>query len=624
MEDLGSTVPPQGIYAVLDALDRMPKPRNADEEREFAARREQFFTAIYPLGQSQYNCSSKKNELLIDCLEWLYVALRQGNDQYVEEFCQVYKDSADLWLQGRSNGWNWLHFAAAKCSGRAIRALVNAGVDINETTHLGESPLYIAVTHYNMNAFDVLIELGCIDSVEPINHLNAATLIERKINYHQRRIEAAEKSSLIDADVSENESHEKVAQDTPGYHANKMTLLRAMQHQLQHQYDNQYLPLQLCLGLPVNSQLDTMLHRVCQSLDIETLNNWIKYDRQDMIRVDFNKRNRDGVTPLMYAVVAEFYLFLYNKNDQIERGISTFITKLVNAGANINSLDCKGFDALDYALVEGCYLSLQVLFVCGADPIANRTFRKAFYQQRGIETLISAMQVYIQFTDPTPFNIGKIIHFLIGVLQDPSAENNDTQETQFLTYCIEYLVDQSKLKYRLNSNGPRINAGQLIEWVNDKNETPLFTAVHSQKCSFILYFIERHANLLHQNDRKQWVWDIAAETDNPEVIALIAKAKANLFETLETTKGLLDYFHSHGCTQYLVDSLYQLEIIDENMDQKIRDVFNANNIIPKERPSNITYSFIANIGSSHDNSSSESDDEEDDDEEQEDLDMAFR
>jgi ankyrin repeat protein len=476
---------------------------------------------------------------------------------------------------------------------------VAAGVKLNEPANMGESPIFIAARHNNLAALRVLSALGCVDAPDPYSGLTAAGFILRRIaacqfpqipNTVEKLSDRASEELEVELfgtlyeDLGE-ELHDNSSEEST---EENIETLRAMLDCLAHQHDEEYLPLQSCLNLATNSSLDTMLHNVCKLLDVETLEKWIEHHQDGHIVVNFNQPNVNGTTPLMQAVIAERYTYNVPRDDDLKAKIRNFILRLVNAGANINAQDRYQRDALFLALCEGCFTSYKALLECGADPIASHTFRRAFYSKRvDYIDIISALKIFIQHKNPTPWTLGKLVHTLVSLLHDAEPINKYTDESRFLDLIIRRLTKHTHALHAFRPETKLLKPHDLIEAVDEQGETPIFTAIRLGKVDFVRYFLSKNCNLLTTNNRNETLWDLANPISNPTIINLLSIAK----QKLSTPEGIKEYFDSFGCHQPAVTVLYRLKLLDENLDGNLRALFWTNGITTPDRPSNITFSF---------------------------------
>ena len=268
----------------------------------------------------------KANVTLRDMQNWtpLHTALDRG-------YYSVSHRLSLLFLQqdaGTDVSWIQLHAACYENNLQRVQFLLDTKADVNHTSFRGLTPLHVAVVKRNVALVTLLLDHNanvnsadykCLSPLHIAIHKGANAMVQLLLKYK--------------ADVN----HQDADGDT--------SLLLAV-----HKRQETMIPMLLEAGADVNAQDqdgDTSLHLIIlKTFSVQTM--YLLIDHGANVEAMNNK----GKTPLLLAST---------------QGKVNYMTVLLNANANPNVTDEKGYTVLHHAIHKRCAVqTLQAIIDCGA------------------------------------------------------------------------------------------------------------------------------------------------------------------------------------------------------------------------------------------------------------------
>lgn len=413
-----------------------------------------------------------------------------------------------------------LHWAAINNNPRLITNLVQKGYSVNLKDHTGATPLIRAAGNGNYKSIQTLLHLGADIHATDNEGYNALFWVITNID-SPKTIKILLEHGLNVNSLDKNNKTPLMWAIEKGFNASvKYLLANGANPNMLDNNGNTALHLAIKSNkLPI---LKTLLESGSDSqtdsaslypfpLDIFTLIKSAKKHKRSGIKVDFEIKNKDGDTPLIYAV--------WKENLPI-------IKELIKFGADVNG---KGIEGITPLLVASSLCKTaeipQILIDAGANVneytdtgMRNPLILASAFGKKDTVKLLLKRGVDINATN----KMGETALFFASTLffhQDLAKDLPEEDATKLLKNALEEQLNTLKL---LIKSGADINTTTL------ENKTPLMWAVslpgHTKIVELLL---EAGANISYKNNNGKTALDIAKQTKDEETIALLKRRFSN-------------------------------------------------------------------------------------------------
>ena len=377
--------------------------------------------------------------------------------------------------------------AAAGGKHRSVETLLKLGADINATDNEGYNALFWVITNIDSpKTIKILLERGLnVNSIDRNSKTPLMWAIEKGFNASVKYLLANGANPNMLDNNGNTALHLAIK-------SNKLPILKTL------------------LESGSDSQTDTKkLYPF--PVDIFTLIKSAKKHKRSGIKVDFEIQNKDGDTPLIYAVwkenlpiIKELLKFGADVNGKGIEGITPLLVAsslcktaeipqiLIDAGAHVNEYTDTGMRTpLILASAYGKKDTVKLLLKRGADINATNKL--------GETALFFASTLFFQ--------------------QDLAKDLPEEDATKLLKNALEEQLNTLKL---LIKSGADVNATTLEE------KTPLMWAVSLPgHAKIVELLLDAGADISHKNNNGKTALDIAKQTKDEETIALLKRRFSN-------------------------------------------------------------------------------------------------
>lgn len=180
----------------------------------------------------------------------------------------------------------------------------------------GDTPLIVASSNGHTDIVRLLVFMG--SNTERVNNEGSNCLIEASNSGNAETVSLLLKGNLVDPNVQDNEGYTALISATGYFEKKTISIL------LDYPETNPNL-----VDMDGNSALHYLCSKICEneqekelSLDIIRL----FYNKTTRIEIDFNIRNKQGITPFQEAVASENYLLVgfLSKIEKVDKYIECY------------------------------------------------------------------------------------------------------------------------------------------------------------------------------------------------------------------------------------------------------------------------------------------------------------